>query len=260
MLRIDDIDPPRERPGASASILRTLERFGFAWDGPVRYQSTRLDRYREALVRLAADGRLYPCRCTRRELGGQRRYPGTCRPEHALVTDEPHIAAHPLARPAAALRVRLDGGVPPEDAVQGAGATAGDCGDVVVRRRDALVAYPLACAVDDADVSEVVRGADLLEASAAQHAILELLGSPPPARAHVPVALDADGRKLGKSSGAPPLDERAPLPTLLAVWRFLGQAPLHSDSLEAFWREAPRRWSLAAVPSVPALPMGSEFG
>ena len=139
-------------------------------------------------------------------------------------------------------------------------ADAGDRDDVVVRRRDGLVAYPLACAVDDADVSEVVRGADLLEASAAQHAILELLGGPLPARAHVPVALDADGRKLGKSTGGAPVDERAPLPTLLLVWRFLGQPPLEVDSLDAFWREAPRRWSLAAVPSAPALPLGGEPG
>ena len=279
MLRIDDIDPPREVAGASASIIRTLERFGFSWDGPVRYQSERLARYEEALRRLAADGRLYRCRCTRRQLRGLPRYPGTCRPprggtahdvapgdaahrsdpgEAAADVGAPVLSSRPLATPSTtALRVRLDGRAELEDGVQGtlAGRHADTCGDVILRRRDGLVAYPLACAVDDADVREVVRGADLLEASIAQQALLELLGSGSPAWAHVPVALDASGLKLGKSTGAPPLDECAPLPTLLDVWRFLGQAPLPVDSLDAFWREAPRRWSLAAVPRERARPL-----
>ena len=150
------------------------------------------------------------------------------------------------------MRVRLADEVHLADAVQRTRLVArGEGDDVVVRRRDGLVAYPLASAVDDADVDAVVRGADLLSASTAQHAILELLGAGAPAWAHVPVALDAEGRKLGKSTGAPPLDEFEPLPALLGVWRFLGQPPLSVDSPDAFWREAPRRWSLAAVPAVP---------
>ena len=260
-LRIDDIDPPRERPGASAAIVRTLERYGFVPDGPVLYQSTRLEAYRAALGRLAAAGLLYECRCTRRALRGLDRYPGTCRPPApvaagTLPATDPVLERAPRAVPDAALRVRLDGPIRLEDAVQGRleGRLEEICGDVVLRRRDGLVAYPLACAVDDAAVEEVVRGADLLEASAAQHAVLERLGERMPARAHVPVALDREGRKLGKSTDAPPADALAPLPTLLAAWGFLGQAPLAVDSLEAFWREAPRRWSLAAVPRRPALP------
>ena len=271
MLRIDDIDPPRERPGASASIVRTLERFGFVPDGAVRYQSTRLAHYRAALGQLAADGRLYRCRCTRRELRGLPRYPGTCRPGRlgpassgaapALPIAAADLLVHdrPLESSSPALRVRLAGEVRLADAVQGTPLLA--CGDdVVVRRRDGLVAYPLASAVDDADVDEVVRGADLLSASTAQHAILELLDTSPPAWAHVPVALDAEGRKLGKSTGAPPIDELEPLPALLGVWRFLGQPPLAVDSLDAFWREAPRCWSLAAVPPVTELPLTDALG
>ena len=252
MLRIDDIDPPRIVPGASAAIVATLERFGFRPDGPVRYQSERLDRYALALARLAADGLLFRCRCTRRALRDRPRYPGTCR-ARALERDAtPALAARPLTRPADALRVRLDGAVRFEDAVQGSVEPAGGDapGDVVVRRRDGLVAYPLACAVDDADVAQVVRGADLLETSAAQLALLERLGARVPGWAHVPVALDERGEKLGKSSDAPPIDACEPLPTLLGLWRFLGQASLEVGTLDAFWREAPARWSLAAVPRV----------
>ena len=267
MLRIDDIDPLRERPGASDAIARALERYGFAWDGAIRRQSTRLERYRAALEELASRDLLYRCGCTRRQLRGRARYPGTCRPGaadtsrpspetaggHGASPGEPSptmLAARPLEPPGAALRVRLAGPVRVDDAVQGLveGELEDITGDIVLRRRDGLVAYPLACAVDDADVERVVRGADLLDASVAQHALLERLGLHAPARAHVPLAVDGEGHKLGKSTGAAPIDALAPLPTLLGVWRFLGQPPLPADTLEGFWREAPRHWSLAAVP------------
>ena len=249
MLRIDDIDPPRERPGASAAILGTLARHGFRPDGPVRYQSARLDRYRDALTRLAANGELFRCRCTRRALRGHARYPGTCRDRRVPPGDVPELLARPLDAPGDALRLRVDAPVRVADLVQGTLDVPPD--DPVLRRRDGLVAYPLASAVDDADVARVVRGADLLDASAAQIAVLERLGTPsPPEWAHVPIALDAAGAKLGKSTGAPAVDALDPLATLLAVWDFLGQAPLAVTDLDAFWREAPTRWSLERVPRV----------
>jgi len=262
LLRIDDIDPPREASGARESIPRTLERHAMPADGPIRYQSARLDRYHEALGALAADGLLYRCRCTRRMLVGHERYPGTCRGERADPDDVESLrpSAVPWARPGDALRLRLSGRLCVDDAVQGAMDVdlASGPGDIVVRRRDGLIAYPLASAVDDAEVAHVVRGADLLAATAAQQAVLERLGLDVPGWAHVPVAIEADGRKLGKSTDAPPVDEGRPLETLLAVWRFLGQPTLTVGSSDDFWRVAPDAWSLGAVPHLraQALPEG----
>lgn len=245
-VRIDDIDPPRERPGAREGILRTLERYGLASDAPILLQSARRERYADALARLAADGRLYRCRCTRRTLAGLARYPGTCRARRVAAQDVPPLLERPLATPGDALRLHVDGAVRVDDLVQG--SLELEPGDPVLRRRDGLVAYPLASAVDDADVARVVRGADLLEASAAQIAVLERLGAEPPEWAHVPLAVDAGGRKLGKSTGAPPIDALEPLATLRRVWRFLGQAPIDALDVDAFWREAIAAWSLARVP------------
>ena len=206
MLRVDDIDPPRERPGAREAILRTLEHHGFRPDGPVRYQSARLGLYRDALTRLATDGHLYRCRCTRRALRGLARYPGTCRdrrprPRRGARARRPS-ARDPGGRAAGCAWTRRSAST---ISCRVRSTSAPD--DPVLRRRDGLVAYPLASAVDDADVARVVRGADLLDASAAQIAVLERLGPPasdrPPEWAHVPVAVDGDGVKLGKSTGAP---------------------------------------------------------
>ena len=262
LLRIDDIDPPREWPGARSAIPRTLERFGLFWNGPIRYQSARLERYAEALSHLATTEHLYRCRCSRRTLAGLSRYPGTCRAERVRAGEPVAPSPRPKPVPGEALRLELDGRVRIVDAVQGRLDVdlAEGPGDVVLRRRDGLIGYPLASAVDDADVARVVRGADLLDTSAVQLAILERLGAASPGWAHVPIAVDAQGRKLGKSTGAPPVDTLEPLPTLCAVWTFLGQRPLGASSLERFWDAAPTAWSLSSVPRARArtAPEGSD--
>ena len=223
LLRMEDLDRPREQPGAADAILRALDRLGLAWDGPVQYQSARQERYRAVLEDLARRGLAYPCGCTRKELedsalalDGARVYPGTCR--HGL----------PAGKAARALRARTHRApIAFEDRFQGRVEqdVEREVGDFVLRRADGLVAYQLAVVVDDRDqgVTDVVRGADLLDSTARQIHLQRLLGAPTPGYAHVPVALNAAGEKLAKQAGARPLDLADPRAELARARRFLGQ-------------------------------------
>jgi glutamyl-Q tRNA(Asp) synthetase len=251
LVRIEDVDRPREVAGAADAQLATLEAFGFAWDGAVLRQSARTHRYDAALRALLAAGHAYVCGCSRRQIAAIARhgvegwiYPGTCR---ALgLADGPHRA----------VRLRTDD-VPVGfvDRVHGAIAcrverTLGDC---VIRRADGLHAYQLAVVVDDAaqGITQVVRGADLLHATPWQIVLQRRLGLPTPGYAHVPVVLGPDGRKLSKQDSAHPVDRADPLPALLAAWDFLGQRWLSGrpGTVAEFWEEAPRCWDLARVPA-----------
>lgn len=246
LVRIDDIDPPRELPGAADTILHTLERFGFEWDGLLR-QSERSDRYEHALERLAAMQRLYGCTCTRKQIAASAArstagfiYPGTCR-DRPVAPDIAH-------------RVKIDTGpLQFVDRIRGPQShrLQEETGDFVVRRRGGWFAYHLACAVDDADaVGEVVRGADLLPGTAAQIYLQRLLGVPTPQYAHLPVALGEHGNKLSKQTFAPPLRDEEPLDELCAAWSFLGQRPPGERPADVaeFWHHALSSWELAAVP------------
>jgi glutamyl-Q tRNA(Asp) synthetase len=197
LVRMEDVDTPRVVPGADANILRTLERFGLTWDGPVLYQSTRTEAYREALETLRRTGFAYPCSCSRREVGDGI-YPGTCR-TRGPEPGKPH-----------AWRVRAD------DA---------NVDDFVVLRADGCFAYQLAVVVDDAaqGVTDVVRGADLLDSTPRQIWLQRLLGYPQPRYLHVPVVVDAQGEKLSKQTLAPPLDPDRAEEHLRAALRFLVQ-------------------------------------
>jgi glutamyl-Q tRNA(Asp) synthetase len=258
-LRIEDLDPPREVPGAADAILRTLEAFGMAWDGPVLYQSARQDAYREALDRLEGATLTYACACTRREIadsavrteaaGGQV-YPGTCR--NGL----------PPGRAPRALRVRVDEAVIDfEDAVQGPKhqRLASEVGDFVLRRADGYFAYQLAVVVDDADqaITDVVRGADLLDSTARQIFLQHCLGAPTPQYCHLPVATDASGDKLSKQTLAAPVDPARPAAALASALGFLGHAPpseLARAGTGALWEWAIACWDRARIPRVRALP------
>lgn len=258
LVRIEDVDTPRTRPGAEAGILATLERYGFAWDGPVARQSERTALYADALARLVAAGDAYPCACTRGELqsaprvaGGERRYPGTCR------DGVPPDRAHRRQR---AWRVRVGSAtIAFNDRLQGwqAQDLGRDAGDFVVRRTDGLYAYQLAVVVDDAlqGITDVVRGADLIASTTRQIFLQQRLGFPTPSYLHVPVAVDDSGRKLSKSTRAATLPPE-PLPALLAAWGFLGQAaPAGAEApgtVDEFWRFATRRWAPARIPPVPS--------
>ncbi|MBI5612948.1 MAG: tRNA glutamyl-Q(34) synthetase GluQRS [Gammaproteobacteria bacterium] len=243
LVRIEDIDPPREAAGASDDILRTLEALGFEWDGEIVYQSRRTEAYRAALDRLQTGGALYGCACTRKEISDSSVqgiegpvYPGTCR------------AGPAPGRSARALRVHTAGAlIEFDDRWQGAirRDLETEFGDFVVRRADGLFAYQLAVTVDDAaqGISEVVRGADLLESTPRQIHLQNLLGLATPGYAHLPVAVNAQGEKLSKQTAATPVTTKNPLPVLLQALAFLDQAPPAGlGNLGEFWSWAIGNW------------------
>jgi glutamyl-Q tRNA(Asp) synthetase len=250
LVRLEDLDAPRQQQGAADLILRTLERFGLNWDAPVLYQSLRLRNYEAALEKLRLH--TYWCGCTRREISdsslgiatdGARIYPGTCR------------AGLPPGKAARALRVKT-GSEPVSftDRVQGVQAQTleNDIGDFVVYRADGQFAYQLAVVVDDADqgITDVVRGADLLDSTARQIHLQRLLGYPTPRYLHVPAAVNAAGEKLSKQTGARPIDAAHREQAICKALRFLGQAP--TTDLE----EAIVSWDATRIPRRRAIPSG----
>lgn len=254
LVRMEDVDIPRNQPGAADDILRVLEAHGFAWDGPVLYQSRRTDAYREALEYLKAQGLAYACACSRREIAdsanvqaidGGMVYAGSCR------------AGLPPGRVARAWRFRVPSGETGfVDALQGKVSQTldRDVGDFVLLRADGLFAYQLAVTVDDAfqGITAVVRGADLLASTPRQIALQERLGVAVPAYAHLPVAANARGEKWSKQTRAPALDSRSAARNLHAALAFLGQSPpaaLAQMAVADVWAWALSDWSLARVPS-----------
>ncbi|MDT0634303.1 tRNA glutamyl-Q(34) synthetase GluQRS [Spectribacter hydrogenoxidans] len=250
VLRMDDIDRDREVPGAADDILRTLEAFGLTWDGPVLYQSRRLDAYQAALDQLRESGRVFDCGCTRREaqtgpagIEGPV-YPGTCRD------------GLPAGRSPRSVRFRTtEGDLAFQDGIQGAIAQnpAKDVGDFVVRRADGQFAYQLAVVVDDAaqGVTEVVRGADLLTSTPRQILLQQALGLPVPDYWHVPLIAHADGRKFSKSEGAAAIDPSRPVPGLLAALDRLGQSPpadLAAADVDTVLAWAKANWQIKNIP------------
>ncbi len=263
LVRIEDLDPPREVPGAASAILAALELLGLHWDGPVLHQSTRAEAYRAALEHLAEAGWTYPCTCPRSRIAREARrrgplgpvYPGTCRAR------APGPGPH-------ALRVRVDGvRVALDDRLQGPchAGLAEQVGDFVVHRRDGLTAYHLAVVVDDAaqGITDVVRGADLLEATWCHIHLQRLLGLPTPRYLHLPVATGPDGAKLSKQTGAMPVDLRRPGRALEAALAFLGHAPpeaLRGAPPAELLAWAVQAWSAARLPRARALPAVPEAG
>ena len=251
LLRVEDIDPPREVRGAADAILAALERHGLTWDGPLLYQSSRSEAYLDALAQLAQAGDSYPCGCSRSAIARIARpglagpvYPGTCR------------AATPAPDRAHAIRLRTAGAVVAiEDGHYGRLVIdlEREIGDFVLRRADGLFAYQLAVVVDDAaqGVTEVVRGADLLELTPAQVLLQRRLGVPTPTYLHHPLAAASGGAKLSKQTGARPLADGDPRPDLLDALTFLGQAPpdgLRASRLEDLWQWAMANWQPGRMP------------
>lgn len=251
LLRIEDVDPPRVMPGAAEAILRSLEAFGFEWDGPVSDQRGRGGAYQAALDRLDAQGLVYGCRCSRKEIAEIARrgvdgpvYPGTCR--------DRGWRGDPAREPAWRLRVP-EARVEFHDRLLGRVACdlARECGDFVLKRADGVFAYQLAVVVDDHEqgISHVVRGADLLASTPRQILLQRLLGYPTPDYLHLPVVLDAGGLKLSKQTLAAPLDDSAPLPGLAMAARFLAMGPpADIGSVAEFWRWAQARWRWRDLP------------
>ncbi len=262
-VRIEDVDAPRARREHAAAHLRTLERYGFTWDGEVLAQSARTEIYRDALNRLIDQEAVFPCTCTRADLsrapissGGDAVYPGTCRQR---------LACDAAALPRSAWRMRVEGAPPIAftDRLQGPQRQElrSQVGDFVVRRSDGLYAYQLAVVIDDAlqGITDVVRGADLLASTARQIYVQQRLGFPTPRYLHLPVAVNVRGEKLSKQTSAAPLP-LTPLPALTAAWRFLNQPapPEPPGSVGDFWTWAVRAWSPALLPAVPTLQAPQE--
>jgi glutamyl-Q tRNA(Asp) synthetase len=254
LLRIEDVDTARRAHGAEDAILRTLEKFGFEWDRDVIRQSERGPIYQQALDQLDRDGRIFPCTCSRKllaqtaaELSGI--YPGTCR---ARKLPFPHEHA---------LRVRIsEQTIRFEDGIVGEyrQSLASDCGDFVVRRRDGLYAYQLAVVVDDAaqGITEVVRGADLLDSTPRQIFLQQCLGYSQPGYLHIPLMLGPDGRKLSKSEGAAELNPDRPAKSLYAALEHLGQQPpadLGHARVFDIWQWATENWDIRQIPATPGL-------
>lgn len=247
LVRIDDIDPPREQPGASDSILTVLARYGFAWDGDVIYQSQSDTEQRAAVQRLRDSGQAYRCGCSRRDLEDAaqgplgRIYPGTCR----RGSDAKE----------AAIRVRTTNErVAFTDGLQGPQSLhlESDSGDFVILRRDGLVAYQIAVVVDDhlRGVTDIVRGIDLMPSTPRQIWLQRLLGLPTPRYAHIPVVVNAEGSKLSKLTGAAPLPINEPGPSLAHALRLLRQTPpedLGSANVATIWQWATEHWDIRSL-------------
>jgi len=252
LVRMEDIDPPREEPGAADRILYALEAYGLHWDGPVCYQSRREEAYRAALADLEAGGWIYPCNCSRKEIQAAGRrlglapgvYPGTCR------------LAPSGSKRDRALRVRTEGAdIHFEDRLQGHQRQRLEqaVGDFILNRADGLWAYQLAVAVDDAaqGITEVVRGVDLLSSTPRQIYLQRLLRLSTPRYLHLPLAMDAAGQKLSKQSRAAPLPLERPVPLLCEALDLLGQQPpagLREADLEGFWQWALNHWDPQTIP------------
>jgi len=246
LLRIEDLDPPREPPGAVEQIISDLDRFGFEWDGPILRQSTRAREYDAALDRLAQLGLTVDCGCSRSQLAAL----GGGSQEHGDELFHPATCPNPPAAGTGAVRLRVpDRVVAFDDRSLGTVRTnvAHATGPFVLRRRDGLHAYQLAVTVDDAaqGVTDVVRGADLLASTPRQLLLQEALGLPRPGYLHLPLAVNADGHKLSKSGDAPALDSAAAPVQLVAVLEALRQAPpsgLGGASSGEVWAWALGHW------------------
>ncbi|HTO48594.1 MAG TPA: tRNA glutamyl-Q(34) synthetase GluQRS [Burkholderiales bacterium] len=252
LVRMEDLDPPREVPGAADQILRTLDALGLEPDGPLVRQSERADAYRAALDRLRDRGVLFACGCTRREIAdsglpgsdGGLVYPGTCR------------NGPPPGRPARALRVRVDDAVIAfDDALQGRVSQdlGREVGDFVLLRADGLFAYQLAVVVDDAaqGITDVVRGIDLIDSTPRQILLQRMLDLPTPRYLHLPIVTNAAGEKLSKQTGAAAIDRSHPALALVTGLRFLGQVPppeLERGSARAVLEWAAANWDRSRIP------------
>ncbi|HEV2621161.1 MAG TPA: tRNA glutamyl-Q(34) synthetase GluQRS [Frateuria sp.] len=215
LLRVEDIDPPREVAGSAQAILAALPAFGLAADAPPLFQSQRRAAYDEAFERLQAADLVFPCWCSRAQLA-----------EAGGIHRDGHCIARPQPQRPPAWRLRVpDMTVAFDDALQGRQQQnlRDEAGDFVIRRVEGFYAYHLACVVDDAfqDITEVVRGNDLLDATPRQIWLQRCLSLPAPAYRHLPLALDAGGHKLSKSERAHPVDPADPLPALRRALAFL---------------------------------------
>ena len=250
LVRMEDLDKPRELKGAASHILKTLEQFGLEWDGEVVYQSQRSDLYQAALSKLEQKSLIYSCKCSRKEIADSAIqgidgliYPGSCRDQQ--ITQVPFASR--IKVPSSSIRF--------EDAIQGVIAQnlASEIGDFVLKRADGLFAYQLAVVVDDFQqgITDIVRGADLLDSTSRQIYLQQQLGYLTPQYAHIPVASNLAGKKLSKQTLAPAIEAKDASAWLIKALAFLGQNPpfeLMSTTPIEILSWAKQHWQLEKIP------------
>jgi glutamyl-Q tRNA(Asp) synthetase len=240
LLRIEDLDPPREIPGAANQIIHSLEKLGFEWDQEIIYQSQRDKYYLELVEALKTDHMAYACSCSRKHISG--RYPGTCRNKKLKKHSD------------VAIRVLTDDElIEFNDALKGpiSQKIENEIGDFVIRRKDGLFAYQLAVVVDDAlqKITHVVRGEDLLDSTPRQIYLQKLLGFVTPEYTHTPLVIDENGQKFSKSSYRGKIPELS-LKTLVQAWHHLHQQPVletEFDNINDFWQWAIDNWQTSRI-------------
>jgi glutamyl-Q tRNA(Asp) synthetase len=257
LVRIEDIDPPREQAGATDLILTALEAYGFEWCGDVIYQSASAQAHESALQTLLDNSLAYRCGCSRKDLADAPRgplgtiYPGTCR--------------NGCDRTDTAIRIRTDETpISFDDGLQGQQTQQleSESGDFIIKRRDGLIAYQLAVVVDDEleGISEIVRGIDIMDSTARQIWLQQLLGYRTPDYVHIPVVTHPDGDKLSKLTGAPGIPLKQVRPMLIAALRALQQEPpsdLTDASLNDIWQWAIQNWKLEPLQGVTGISVDS---
>jgi glutamyl-Q tRNA(Asp) synthetase len=249
LIRIEDIDPPREQSGASSAILKTLEAFGLHWDETVLYQSTQSEYYRDVLANLSRHELSYYCQCTRGQIKAQGGiYQGHCR---SLQHQEKNSATRLINH----YGLYQFNDIFQNDVVCDQ-ALANE--DFIIHRKDGLFAYQLAVVADDIaqNITHIIRGCDLLEPTARQLTLFQTLNDSflkctIPQYGHVPLAVTSEGFKLSKQNKAPAIDNAKPQPALIAALSFLGQAPdvkLVDASVEEIIQWAIKHWQRKSVP------------
>lgn len=252
LLRIEDIDPPREMPGATHSIISTLDKLGFEWDGEIIFQSKRSELYHLAIKKLQQDELVYPCICSRKMINENgiasrfgMRYAGNCR-------NRRHAENRPCS-----LRIKVPSKLfQVVDLIQEPRQQNlwEDIGDFVIKRTDGQIAYQLAVVVDDAEqnITEIVRGSDLLDSTARQNYLQECLHYPTPDYAHVPVLVNQAGDKLSKQTEATAINVNSGSQALWKALEYLHQQPpaeIYGAPIHEIWQWALRYWQLDKIPS-----------
>ncbi len=262
LVRIEDIDPPREVAGADVLILDALQACGFEWDGQVTYQSQGHERYDAALDHLSVSGHSYACQCSRRVIRDTCHslglpatlYPGTCR--HAELPSSSDMTRRVRTTNQTVLFTDLAQGEFEE-------SLSNTCGDFVILRRNGLYAYQLAVVVDDfiQNITHVVRGCDLLDNTPRQIYLQNLLGYTTPTYRHLPTATNKEGQKLSKQTGAKAIDISNPGAELHAALVFLNQNPPHelmSATPEIIWAWAVENWRPGKLQGIKSVKIGSN--
>lgn len=280
LVRMEDLDKPREIKGAADTILHQLESFGFEWHGEdystkTMYQSQRTALYENALATLKQNGHIYPCTCSRKEIADSATssgiegaiYPKTCFKKW-LQTSASEINTSTSRMDIGSQRIHVEDAIKIDffDAIQGQVSQhlATDIGDFILKRADGLFAYQLAVVVDDTEqgISHIVRGADLLASTPRQIYLQQLLGLPTPNYAHVPVAVNAAGEKLSKQTLAKAIDTKFAASLLVESLQFLGQntpADLVQNALADIWQWAIKNWQINSVPKTKMTHFASTY-